>query len=321
MRRLLSFAFWVLAAALPATALSQSYPSKPIRVIVPYPAGNTADISARLIGMKLAERFGQQIIVDNRPGASGQLGMDLAARAAPDGYTIAVGQGGNMVVAPHTYKKIPYDPVKDFAPVALIATNFLVLVTQPNSPFKNAGDMVRYAKANPGKLTVAANGEGGFPHLIFEDLRMMTGFTYLLVPYKGSAQIATEVMGGQVQIAVDGITGMAPYIRGGKLRLLGVTSPKRVSLFPDSPAVAESVPGYSSGGWFGFVAPAHTPKAIIDKLNKAINEAMAMPDVHQKLTVAGLIPANESPEFFGELIKSDLVKYGKLVRGIGFQPR
>ena len=321
MQRLISCLFWVLAAALPQAAQSQAYPSKPIRVIIPYPAGNTADISARLIGQKLTARFGQQIIVDNRPGASGQLGMDIAARAAPDDYTIAVGQGGNMVVAPHTYKKLPYDPVKDFAPVALIATNFLVLATQPDSPFKTAGDMVRYARANPGKLTVATNGEGGFPHLIFEDLRMLAGFTYLHVPYKGSAQIATELMGGQVQIGVDGITGMAPYIRGGKLRLLGVTSPKRVSLFPDSPAVAESVPGYSSGGWFGFVAPAHTPKAIIDTLNKAINEAMAMPDVHDKLTVAGLIPANESPEFFGDLIKSDLDKYGKLVRGIGFQPR
>ena len=181
--------------------------------------------------------------------------------------------------------------------------------------------MVRYAKANPGKLTVATNGEGGFPHLIFEDLRTMAGFTYLHVPYRGSAQIATELMGGQVQIAVDGITGMAPYIRGGKLRLLGVTSPKRVSLFPDAPAVAESVPGYSSGGWFGFVAPANTPKQIIATLNKAINDAMAMPDVHEKLNVAGLIPANNTPEFFGDLIKSDLAKYGSLVRGIGFQPR
>ncbi len=311
----------LLAAALPLAAHSQTYPTKPIRVIIPYPAGNTADISARLIGQKLTERFGQQIIVDNRPGASGQLGLDIAARATPDGYTIAVGQGGNMVVAPHTYKKIPYDPVKDFAPVALIATNFLVLATHPDSPFKNAGDMVRYAKANPGKLTVATNGEGGFPHLIFEDLRMMADFKYLHVPYKGSAQIATELMGGQVQIAVDGITGLAPYIRGGRMRLLGVTSPKRVSLFPDSPAVAESVPGYSSGGWFGFVAPANTPKKIIAMLNKAINEAMAAPDVHEKLTVAGLIPANETPEQFGELIKSDLVKYGKLVKGIGFEPR
>ncbi len=321
MRRSIFCLFWILAAALPLAAQSQPFPSKPIRVIVPYPAGNTADISARLIGQKLTERFGQQIIVDNRPGASGQLGLDIAARSAPDGYTIAIGQGGNMVVAPHTYKKIPYDPVKDFAPVALIATNFLVLIAPPGSPFKDAGDMVRYAKANPGKLTVATNGEGGFPHLIFEDLRTMAGFTYLHVPYKGSAQIAAELMGGQVQIAVDGITGMAPYIRGGKLRLLGVTSPKRVSLFPDAPAVAESVPGYSSGGWFGFVAPANTPKQIIATLNKAINEAMAMPDVHDKLNVAGLIPANESPEYFGDLIKSDLVKYGNLVRGIGFQPR
>lgn len=321
MRRSISCLLWILAAALPPAAQSQSYPSKPIRVIVPYPAGNTADISARLIGQKLTERFGQQIIVDNRPGASGQLGLDIAARATPDGYTIAVGQGGNMVVAPHTYKKIPYDPVKDFAPVALIATNFLVLVAPPGSPFKDAGDMVRYAKANPGKLTVATNGEGGFPHLIFEDLRTMAGFTYLHVPYRGSAQIATELMGGQVQIAVDGITGMAPYIRGGKLRLLGVTSPKRVSLFPDAPAVAESVPGYSSGGWFGFVAPANTPKQIIATLNKAINDAMAMPDVHEKLNVVGLIPANNTPEFFGDLIKSDLAKYGSLVRGIGFQPR
>src|SRR5712664_4194199 len=235
---------------------SQAYPSKPIRLIVPFPPGNTTDIMTRLIGPKMAERLGQPIVVENRPGASGMLGLDLVAKSAPDGYTLAAGQGGNMVVLPHTSRNVPYDPLKDFVPIAVSTTNYLGIVASPAAPFKSIGEMVAYARANPGRLTVATNGEGGFPHLAFEHLRTMAAITYTHVPYKGSAAIATDIIGGQVQAGIDGITGMTPHIKSGRLRLLGTTGKTRALLWPETPVAAEDVPGYESGGWFGYAAPA-----------------------------------------------------------------
>ena len=302
-------------------ANAQSYPNRPVRIIVPFPPGNTTDIMSRLIAPKMSERLGQQVIVENRPGASGMLGLDYVAKSPPDGYTIAAGQGGNMVVLPHTSKNIPYDALKDFAPITVSTTNYLGIVANPNAPFKTVGEMVAYARTNPGKLTVATNGEGGFPHLAFEHLRTMASITYTHVPCKGSAAIATDIMGGQVQAGIDGITGMAPHIKSGRLRLLAVTNKTRVELWPDTPAAAEDVPGYESGGWFGYVAPAGTPRDIVAKLNEEINRAMRSPDVSEKLVNAGLIIVTESPEFFANLLKSDFAKYGKLVKDIGFQPQ
>ena len=304
-----------------AVAQAQPYPTRPIRIIVPFPPGNTTDIMSRLIAPKMAERLGQQVIVENRPGASGMLGLDYVAKSPPDGYTIAAGQGGNMVVLPHTSKNIPYDALKDFAPIAVSTTNYLGIVANPNAPFKTVGEMVAYAKANPGKLTVATNGEGGFPHLAFEHLRTMANITYTHVPYKGSAAIATDIMGGQVQAGIDGITGMTPHIKSGRLRLLAVTNKTRAQLWPETPAASEDVPGYESGGWFGYVAPAATPREIIAKLNDEINRAIRSPDVSDKLVNAGLLVVTESPEFFSDLLKSDFAKYGKLVKDIGFQPQ
>jgi tripartite-type tricarboxylate transporter receptor subunit TctC len=308
-----------LAAA--AGAFAQAYPNKPIKVIVPYPPGDAADILARLIGPKVSERLGQPVVVENRPGASGQIGLDVAAHAAPDGYTIAVGQGGNLVVAPHTYKKLPYDPLKDFVPIAELATNYLAVVANPNAPFRNAAEMIAWAKANPGRLTLASNGEGGFPHLAFELLRTSAGFSYTHIPYKGASQILTDVMGGQVQIGIGAYTSMSTQVQSGRLRLIGVTNPVPVALKPELPLFAEAVPGYDSRGWFGYIAPAGTPHDIVVKLNEEINRAMKQPDVADKMISAGLIIVTESPEFFGDVIRSDYAKYGKLVRDIGFQPQ
>ena len=314
---------WAGAAlmAFACAALAQSYPSRPIRVIVPYPPGDAADILARLIGPKVSERVGQPMVVENRPGASGQIGMEVLKNASADGYTIGVGQGGNLVVAPHTYKKIPYDPLKDFVPVAELATNYLAVVANPGLPFKNASEMVAWAKANPGKLTLATNGEGGFPHLAFENLAIMGGFTFQHIPYKGAAQIATDVIGGQVQLGIGAYTSLSPHVLSGRLRLIAVTNPVRVPNKPDLPIFADAVPGYDSRGWFGYVAPAGTPRDVIRLLNEEINRAMKVPDVAEKMTAVGLIIVTESPEFFGEVIRSDYEKYGKLARDIGFTPQ
>jgi tripartite-type tricarboxylate transporter receptor subunit TctC len=317
LRSIIALALAVAAAM----AQAQPYPSKPIRIIIPFPPGNTTDIMSRLIAPKMSERLGQQVIVENRPGASGMLGLDYVAKSPPDGYTVGCVQGGNMVVLPHTSKSIPYDPLRDFIPVAVTTTNYLGIVANVNAPFKTVGEMVTYAKANPGKLTVATNGEGGFPHLAFEHLRTLGGFQYTHVPYKGSAAIATDIIGGQVQAGIDGITGMTPHIKSGRLRLLAVTSKSRALLWPDTPAAAEDVPGYESGGWFGYAVPAGTPRNIVLKLNSEINHAMRERDVSDKLVNAGLNIVTEPPEYFAEILKSDYAKYGKLVRDIGFTPQ
>jgi tripartite-type tricarboxylate transporter receptor subunit TctC len=300
---------------------AQAYPTRPIKIIVPFPPGNTMDIMSRLISPKLSERLGQPVIVENRPGASGMLGLDLVVKSPPDGYTIGAGQAGNICVLPHTSKNVPYDALKDFAPIAISTTNYLVIVANPQQPFKTLPEMIAYAKANPGKLTVATNGEGGFPHLGFENLRLMAGFTYNYIPYKGSAQIFTDLMGGQIQAAMDGVMAPTPHIKSGRLTLLAPTGKTRAEFWPDKPSAGETVPGYSSGGWFGFVAPAGTPKEIVNKLNEEINRAMKSPDVAEKMVAGGMAVVAEPAKYFEEVIKSDYAKYGKLVRDIGFKPQ
>jgi tripartite-type tricarboxylate transporter receptor subunit TctC len=321
MHRLIALPVIAIVMAMAATLHAQQYPSKPIRIIIPFPPGDSLDTMSRLIAPTLMERLGQNIVVDNRAGAAGQLGLELAAHAPPDGYTLVGGQGGNLVVEPHTYKKLPYDPLKDFAPVALSTTNFLALVINPKLPFKSLNDLIAYGKANPGKLSIASNGEGGFPHMAIEMLRVDAGFSYLHIPYKGGVQIVTEIMGGRVDATILGIGALTPFIRAGRLRLLAVTSPTRAELFPDVPAVAEMVPGYDSRGWFGYLAPAGTPPKIVALLNREINRAMMMPDVKEKLAAIGLTVVAESPESFAQTLRSDYEKYGKLIRTIGLQPQ
>ncbi len=260
-----------------AAALAQAYPAKPIRVIIPFPPGEAADIIARLLSPVMAERMGQQIVIDNRAGASGQIGLELLKNATPDGYTIGVGQGGTLVVAPHTYKKLPYDPLKDFTAVALNATNYLAVVANPNAQFKNAAEMIAWCKANPGKLTLGTNGEGGYPHLAFELLASMAGFKFLHVPYKGATQVATDVISGQVTVGIGSYSSLSTLVQSGRMRLIGVTNNARVPDKPDLPVFSDLVPGYDMRGWFGYIAPAGTPRAIVKRLNEEINRAMQQP--------------------------------------------
>ena len=314
-------AFLVACACMSSAALAQKYPIRPVRIIVPQAPGDACDTLARLLGQKAGERLGQQFVVDNRPGAGGQIGLALAAQAPADGYTIACGQGGNMSVIPHTTKNVPYDALKDFAPVALVATNYLALVVSPSAPYKTVAEFVKYLKANPGRVSFASNGEGAFLHMAAELFRSHVGFEYVHVPFKGGAPMMPEVMAGRVDAAFSSFTGVYPFVTTGKVRLLGIAKATRAPNYPDIPAIAETVPGFASGGWFGFVAPARVPKEIIAVLNRELNAAMKLPDVRAKLEALGLDVWTESPEHFGALMKSEYEKYGKVVRDIGFVPR
>ena len=312
---------FVTCACATGTALAQKYPTKTIRVIVPQLPGDACDTFARLLGQKMSEHLGQQLVVDNRPGASGTIGLALTAQAPADGYTIACGQGGNMSVIPHTMKNVPFDALKDFAPVALVATNYLALVVNPGTPYKTVGEFVKYLKANPGKVAFATNGEGAFLHMATELFRSQVGFEYLHVPFKGVPQIGQELMAGSVQAAFSSFTGIYPFVTSGRVRLLGIAKATRAPNYPDLPTIAETVPGFSSGGWFGFVAPAKVPKEIIAILNREMNAAMKVPDIRQKLEVLGLDVWTESPEYLGALMKSEYDKYGKVARDIGLVPK
>ncbi len=309
------------AAALPAGgAYAQAYPARPIRVIVPAAPGDSCDVLARLIGQKVGERLGHPLTADNRVGAGGQLGLALIAQAKPDGYTIGCGQGGNMVVVPITHKKVAYDTLKDFVPIQIPVSNFLALVVHPTVPFKNVKDLVAYGKANPGKLVFGSNGEGAYIHFSVELLRTLGGFTYLHVPYNGVAPIMTDLMSGRVDATITSFVSVQPYVNAGRLKLLGIGRATRSPKYPDYPTIAETLPGYENSGWFGFIAPAGTPREIVLLLNQEMNRAVAQPDVREKLDSYGLEIYTESPEFFANIIRRDTEKWGKVARDIGFKP-
>lgn len=307
------------SGAIPAHA--QNYPTRAVRIIVPFPPAEAADTIARLVAPVLSQRMGQQFVVDNRPGAAGQIGLQLLKQAPADGYTIGMGQGGNMSVQPHTYAKLPYDALHDFAGVSLAATNYLAVVANRKAPFSNAKEMIGWAKQHPGKMSVGTNGEGGYPHLTMEYLARSAGFTFLHVPYKGAGQITTEAIAGQIQIGVGSYTSMSPHVQAGRLKLIAVTNDVRVPNKPELPIFADAVPGYDMRGWFGFVAPAKTPREIVKRLNAEINRAMQDPEVNKRLVDLGLIVQNESAEAFDKFLKGEYEKYGKLVRDIGLKPR
>jgi tripartite-type tricarboxylate transporter receptor subunit TctC len=312
----------LFALAAPMTSvLAQAYPSRPIKIIVPYTPGDGPDVIARLIGDKISQRLGQAVVIDNRAGASGQIGLELTAKAPPDGYTLGVGLVTNLALAPYAYKSIPYDPLKDFTPVALGAINYLALVSRPDAPFKNVSEMIQWAKGNPGKMTIGTTSTGGLPHMSFELLAHMSGFKFLNVPYKGNGPIVSDLTGGRLDLGVTSYTSIAGLADSGRLKVLGITNPARDPALPNLPTIGETVKGYAAPGWFGFVAPAGTPHDILAKLNDEINRAIKLPDVQKTMGTLGLIPQTGSPEDFGRLIKSDNEKFAKLVRDIGYQPQ
>ena len=290
-------------------------------MIIPASPGDSCDVLTRLVAPKVNERLGQSFTVDNRPGAGGQLGLMLLTKAAPDGYTLACGQGGNMVIVPISYQKVGYDTLKDFTPIALMASNFLALVVHPSVPFKSVKDLITYAKANPGKLTFGSTGEGAFLHFATEAFSQQAGFSYLHVPVKSASAIHTELMGGRLDASFGSFISIQPHVVSGRLRLLGIARATRAPNYPDFPTIAETLPGYESGGWFGFIGPAGLPKNITTLMNQEINRALMLPDVREKLTAFGLEIHNEAPEYFTEVIRRDFEKWGKLARDINFKPR
>ena len=305
----------LLAAA--GNASAQAYPSRPIRILVPALPGDSCDILSRLIGQKMGERLGQQLVVDNRPGASGTIGLAMAAQATPDGYTLACGQGGNMSVIPHSMKDVPYDALKDFSAVALFATNYLALVVNPNLPIKTVDDLIRYARANPGKVSFASNGEGAFLHFAAELFRTQAGITYLHVPFKGVAQMATELMGGRVDAAFSSFTGVYPYVKGGRLRLLGIARLKRVENYPDVPAIAETLPGFDVSSWIGLALPTGTPADIVKKSSDVILEAAKDPAVVEKMKTIGAVANVKNPEEFRAFMQADYEKWQRVIKANG----
>lgn len=312
---LLSAAVLSLGAA---TAVAQNYPTKPIRLIVPFPAGGVADFLARTIAQKLTERLGQQVVVDNRPGAGGNIGMEMAARAAPDGYTLATGSAGNLAINPTLYSKLPYDAIKDFAPISMGASFPNILVVHPSVPAKSIKELIVLAKSEQGQLNYASAGVGTPNHLAAELFKSMAGVNMVHVPYKGAPPAVYDLVGGQVSLMFSPLPLALPHIKTGRLRALGVTSTNRLAGLREVPTVAESgLPGYEAIAWNGIVAPAATPKEIITKLNAEIVRILNMSDVKERISADGSVPMSSTPEEFAAFVKTELVKWGKVIKASG----
>jgi len=310
------------AAALslaPLAAQAQAaFPAKPITIIVPFSAGGTTDILARVVGQYMARDLGQTVVVDNRAGAGGNIGGQAAARAPADGYTLFIGTVGTHAINQSLYKKMPFDPIKDFAPLSRVAMVPNLLVANPSQPFKSVKEMIAYAKANPGKVNFGSAGNGSSIHLSGELFKQMTGVDMQHVPYKGSAPAVSDLIGGQISVMFDNMPSAIPHVKAGKLRALAVTTAKRSPALPDVPTIAEAgVPGYEATSWFGLLAPAGTPAPVVAKLNASILKALADPEVKKKLAEQGAEPHGEKPEQFAAFIESETLKWGKVVKESG----
>lgn len=320
--------FDLVKAAMVATTLVASvsgayaadYPNKPIRIVVPFAAGGTTDFLARAIAQDLGTSMGTTVVVDNRPGAGGNIGSDLVAKSVPDGYTLLLGTVGTHAINASLYKKMPYDTVKDFAPISLVASVPNILAVHPSVPAKSVKELIALAKAKPGVLAFASSGNGSSIHLSGELFKSMTDVDMVHVPYKGSGPALTDLVGGQVQLMFDNMPSSFPHVKAGRLRALAVTSPKRSPAAPDVPTIAEAgVPGYESVAWFGILAPAGTPPEIVKKLNTEIAKTLKSPEVMTRLASQGAEPVSNTPEQFAAYIKSEMTKWAKVVKTSGAQ--
>ncbi len=300
-----------------AQTTTPNYPVRPIRFIVPYPAGAAADLQARAITQRVTETIGQQVIVDNRVGANGNIAMEVTAKSSPDGYTVVYALTAQYVINPYLYPKIPYDPVKDFAPIALMNRGPFVLFENPSVPATSIKQLIDLAKAEPGKMSFASSGNGASGHLSMELLKKMAGIDLVHIPYKGAAPSLLDLLAGRVQVSFLTWGTGGQYAKNGKLRALGVTTEKRVPALPDIPAISETVPGYDMSVWYGLSAAAGTSKAIIKRLNTEFVRALASPEVKRQFERDMIEPLGSTPEQFAEFLRNESVKWAKLVKDSG----
>jgi tripartite-type tricarboxylate transporter receptor subunit TctC len=317
--RMLRFAFSLLACAL-ATGAAAQYPDRPIRLIVPQAAGSATDTVARILGAELAKELGQQIVIDNRPGGALTIGLDLTAKAEPDGYTICMGPIGALAITRHMVAKLPYDIERDLQPVVLATRGHLLLAVSPTLPFKSVAELIAFAKDNPGKLLNASSSNGSPGHVGGELFKSMSGTDIVHVSYRGGAAAINDLIAGRVHLMFESLNSIAPHARSGAVRALAVSGTRRSPAFPDLPTVAEAgVPGYAAPTWSGVIAPAGVPRPIIDRLNAAINKAIQSPTFRDRFAVIGDEPAGGTPEEFAELIRADSAKWGEVVRRSGLR--
>jgi tripartite-type tricarboxylate transporter receptor subunit TctC len=309
---LLAFSLW------PITATAQGYPAKSIRFIVPFPPGGGNDTIARLIGQKLTAATGQQVLVDNRPGAGGAIGAEAAAKSPADGYTMFLAGVATHGINPNLRRKIPYDPLKDFDAVSLIASAPLLVVVHPSLPIKSVKQLVALAKARPGQINYASNGAGGSSHLAVELFNMMSGTKMTHIPYKGLAPALTDLLSGEVQVMFSSAVAMLPQVKAGKLHAIAMTGARRSPAIPDIPTVAEAgVPGYETGSWYGIVVPAGTPRVAIDRLSREIIAIVRSPEITDRLNDEAVIPVGNTPAEFTAHIKNELARWAKTIKQAG----
>jgi tripartite-type tricarboxylate transporter receptor subunit TctC len=307
-----------LALGVNPHAAGQSFPTKSVRLIVPFPAGGGSDVVGRILAQKLSERLAQQVVVDNRPGAGGSIGTEVAVRSAPDGYTMVLASTSEIAVNPAIYSRLSYDTLKDLAPVAMVASTPMVVIVSPALPVKNIGELIALAKAKPGEINVASAGNGSFTHLASELFRSMTGVTWTHVPYKGAPPAITDLASGRAQVMFSTMPAAMGSIKGNLVKPIAVSSPTRAATLPDVPTVIESgVAGYEPAYWYGVFAPAATPRDVLAKLADAVVQSLKSPDVVASLANQGASPARMTPEEFADYVKAEVAKWGKVVKDAG----
>jgi len=315
---MMGHALTACALLLPLQAIAQAWPTKPVHIVAPYPAGGTSDILARTLGQKLSEIWAQSIIVDNKPGANGNVGADFVAKAAPDGYTLLLCDVGALAISPSVYTSLPFDPNKDFAPVTMVAYSPHILAVNPELPVKSVRELIDLAKAKPGKLNYAASSVASAPHLAGIDFATRAGITWAYIPYKGGAQAITDVIGGQADVLFNGMLATYPHVKSGKLRILAVSSAARMAAIPDVPTVAESgVPGFETGSWQGVLAPPGTPRDVVSKINADFIRVLNMPEIREKLSAQGAEVRVNTPEAFTVFLRDETARWAKVVSANG----
>jgi tripartite-type tricarboxylate transporter receptor subunit TctC len=294
-------------------ALAQSYPSHPIKVIVPWPPGQATDVAARMVSERLTPALGQPVVIDNRGGAGGVIGCETAAKSPADGYTLVAGSSGPISISPNV-QKVAYDPLKDFAPISLLAVNPFMLVVNPSIPAKDVKELIALLKANPGKYSFASSGSGATSHLMSVLFNSMAGVEVVHVPYKGSSQSITDVVSGQIAFTIETVPAVQGLVQAGKLRALGATSLTRAAAMPDVPTIAETLPGYEMFGWIGLMAPSGTPPAITDRVSAETQKIMQDPEIRKRFLAAGMEPAGNTPAQFAEFLRKQNDRYGSIVK-------